>query len=203
MQYVLIFENRGIEVGATLHHPHGQIYGYPFLPPVPKLELAADGRLGGCAPCTLLRSELEDGRRIVYENEAVVAYIPYAARWPYEVHVVTRRHCASLLDCNPDELCQLAESLQTVTRGYDALFDRRSHTSWSSTKHLRTDTRTATCMSSSIPRCAQRTSSSTSQAPSRAGHLHRRHAARGVLPRSTRGDCPWPVSAPAHSLPVA
>ena len=42
-----IFENRGVEVGVTLHHPHGQIYGYPFLPPVPALELAADARLGG------------------------------------------------------------------------------------------------------------------------------------------------------------
>ena len=78
VEYVMIFENRGVEVGVTLHHPHGQIYGYPFLPPVPRLELAADARLGGCAPCALLRRELEDGRRIVYENEAVVAYIPYA-----------------------------------------------------------------------------------------------------------------------------
>ena len=92
VEYVMIFENRGVEVGVTLHHPHGQIYGYPFLPPVPKLELAADGRLGGCAPCELLRRELQDGRRIVYENEAVVAYVPYAARWPYEAHVVLREH---------------------------------------------------------------------------------------------------------------
>jgi UDPglucose--hexose-1-phosphate uridylyltransferase len=124
VQYVLIFENRGIEVGATLHHPHGQIYGYPFLPPVPKLELAADARLGGCAPCALLRRELDDGRRVVYENESIVAYIPYAARWPYEVHVLPRRHRRSLLDCEPAELRLLAESLQILTRGYDALFVR-------------------------------------------------------------------------------
>ncbi len=55
---MFIFENRGVEVGVTLHHPHGQIYGYPFLPPVPALELAADERLGGCAPCALLAREL-------------------------------------------------------------------------------------------------------------------------------------------------
>jgi UDPglucose--hexose-1-phosphate uridylyltransferase len=78
--YVLIFENRGVEVGVTLHHPHGQIYAYPFLPPVPALELAADARLGGCAPCELLRRELDDGRRVVYENDGVVVYVPYAAR---------------------------------------------------------------------------------------------------------------------------
>ncbi|MGA9285986.1 MAG: galactose-1-phosphate uridylyltransferase [Solirubrobacteraceae bacterium] len=122
VQYVLIFENRGVEVGATLHHPHGQIYGYPFLPPVPKLELMADARLGGCAACALLGDELEDGKRIVHENEHVAAYIPYAARWPYEAHVVMREHRPSLLDCEPDELRLLAECLQSITRGYDALF---------------------------------------------------------------------------------
>jgi UDPglucose--hexose-1-phosphate uridylyltransferase len=120
----MIFENRGVEVGVTLHHPHGQIYGYPFLPPVPKLELAADWRLGGCAPCELLRRELEDGRRIVYENEAVVAYVPYAARWPYEAHVVLREHRPSLLDCEAEELRLLAAGLQALARGYDMLFER-------------------------------------------------------------------------------
>jgi len=124
VEYVFIFENRGVEVGVTLHHPHGQIYGYPFLPPVPALELAADERLGGCAPCTLLAAELEDGARILYENAGVVVYVPYAARWAYEAHVVMREHRPSLLDCNADELRLLAAGLQAVVRGYDALFDR-------------------------------------------------------------------------------
>ncbi|MFI4985716.1 MAG: galactose-1-phosphate uridylyltransferase [Solirubrobacterales bacterium] len=124
VEYVFMFENRGVEVGVTLHHPHGQIYGYPFLPPVPALELSADERLGGCAPCTLLRAELEDGRRIVYENAGVVVYVPYAARWAYEAHVVMREHRPSLLDCEADELRVLAAGLQAVVRGYDSLFDR-------------------------------------------------------------------------------
>lgn len=124
VEYVLIFENRGVEVGVTLHHPHGQVYGYPFLPPVPVLELAADERLGGCAPCALLTRELEDERRVIYENDGVVAYVPYAARWAYEVHVTLRAHRPSLLDCGAEELRQLADALQTLVRGYDALFDR-------------------------------------------------------------------------------
>jgi UDPglucose--hexose-1-phosphate uridylyltransferase len=123
IDYVLVFENRGVEVGVTLHHPHGQIYGYPFLPPVSTLELAADDRLGGCAPCALLRREL-DGQRVVYENDVVVAYVPYAARWPFEVHMTLRDHRPSLLDCQPDELRMLAAGLQALARGYDALFDR-------------------------------------------------------------------------------
>ena len=171
VEYVMIFENRGVEVGVTLHHPHGQIYGYPFLPPVPRLELAADARLGGCAPCALLRRELEDGRRIVYENEGVVAYVPYAARWPYEAHVVMREHRPSLLDCDAEELRLLAEGLQALARGYDALFDRpfpyvmvvhQAPTGGACARGR------GTCTSSSIRRCAPRRSSSTSPAPSRA-----------------------------------
>jgi UDPglucose--hexose-1-phosphate uridylyltransferase len=124
IDYVFIFENRGVEVGVTLSHPHGQIYGYPFLPPVPALELAADARLGGCAPCVLLDRELADRERVLLENEAVVAYIPHSARWAYEAHVVMRRHRPSLLDCDGEELRLLADALQALVRGYDALFDR-------------------------------------------------------------------------------
>jgi UDPglucose--hexose-1-phosphate uridylyltransferase len=124
VDYVFIFENRGVEVGVTLHHPHGQIYGLPFLPPVPALELVADERLGGCAPCTLLERELADGRRVVFENDAVVVNVPYAARWAYEAHVTLRQHRPSLRDCQPGELRALAGALRALVRGYDALFDR-------------------------------------------------------------------------------
>ena len=124
IDYVFIFENRGVEVGVTLHHPHGQIYGYPFVPPVPALERAADERLGGCAPCALLARELGDRRRLLIENDAVVAYVPFAARWAFEVHVVMREHRASLAACDADELRLLAAALQRVVRGFDALFER-------------------------------------------------------------------------------
>jgi len=124
VDYVYIFENRGVEVGVTLHHPHGQIYGYPFLPPVPRLELAADERLGGCAPCRLMQGELRDGRRLVHQNDAVVVYVPFAARWAYEAHVVMRQHRRSLLECHAGELRGLAAALQALQRGYDALFAR-------------------------------------------------------------------------------
>jgi UDPglucose--hexose-1-phosphate uridylyltransferase len=124
VHYVLIFENRGVEVGTTLHHPHGQIYAFPFLPPVPALELDADARLGGCAMCALLARELEAGERIVHSNVDVVAYVPFAARWPYETHVVVREHRPSLVECSAEELRSLASALQAVTRGFDRLFDR-------------------------------------------------------------------------------
>jgi UDPglucose--hexose-1-phosphate uridylyltransferase len=124
VRYVMIFENRGVEVGVTLHHPHGQVYAYPFLPPVPERELQADLRAGGCAACALLREELADGRRVVYESERLLAYVPSAARWAYEAHVVLRAHRASLLECEAEELSALASALQALVRGYDALFAR-------------------------------------------------------------------------------
>jgi UDPglucose--hexose-1-phosphate uridylyltransferase len=91
---------------------------------VPALEQAADQRLGGCAVCALTRGELEDGRRVVFESEALVAYIPYAARWPYEVHVALRPHRRSLTECDAEELRLLAAALQGLVGGYDALFAR-------------------------------------------------------------------------------
>ena len=124
VQYVYIFENRGVEIGVTLHHPHGQIYGYPFLPPVPALERAADERLGGCAACVLIERERADGRRLLLENDAVVSYVPEAARWPFEAHLAMLEHRSSLLDCGPGELRLLSEALQRLVRGYDALFAR-------------------------------------------------------------------------------
>jgi UDPglucose--hexose-1-phosphate uridylyltransferase len=124
VDYVYIFENRGVEVGVTLHHPHGQVYGYPFLPPVPALELGADARLGGCAVCALAAAERVDGRRIIFENESVLGYVPDAARWPYEVHLCMREHRPSLLDCDAGELTVLARALQRLARGFDALFAR-------------------------------------------------------------------------------
>jgi UDPglucose--hexose-1-phosphate uridylyltransferase len=123
VDYVLIFENRGAVVGATLDHPHGQIHGYPFLPPVPAAERAADERTGACTPCALAGRELGEGERVVYRNDSVAAYVPHAARWPYEVHVTLLAHRPSLLACSTTELRDLAAGLQLVARGYDALWD--------------------------------------------------------------------------------
>ena len=68
--------------------------------------------------------ELADGRRVVYESERLLVYVPYAARWAYEAHVVLRTHRASLLECEAAELSALASALQALVRGYDALFAR-------------------------------------------------------------------------------
>jgi UDPglucose--hexose-1-phosphate uridylyltransferase len=126
IRYVFIFENRGREVGVTLDHPHGQIYAFPYVPPLParELEVAAEHhrRTGECLTCALLAEEIADRRRVVLENEHFVAYVPFAARYPYETVVVPRQHCPSLAEMNAPELWALAGALKGVTQGYDALF---------------------------------------------------------------------------------
>jgi UDPglucose--hexose-1-phosphate uridylyltransferase len=126
IDYVFIFENRGREVGVTLDHPHGQIYAFPYLPPVParELEVAAayHEQTGGCLQCALAAEELADGRRLVLENEHFTAYVPFAARYPYETVFVSRECRPSLAEMGRTELWSLAWGLKTLTQGYDRLF---------------------------------------------------------------------------------
>jgi UDPglucose--hexose-1-phosphate uridylyltransferase len=124
--YVFVFENKGEVVGVTLHHPHGQIYAYPEIPPIPRRELdLAQAHLrdhGTCVVCDVVARERADGVRIVDQNRSFVAFVPFAARFPYEVHVTARRHAASLLDLTDPERAALAALLSAVVKGYDRLF---------------------------------------------------------------------------------
>ncbi|MDQ3758074.1 MAG: galactose-1-phosphate uridylyltransferase [Actinomycetota bacterium] len=124
--YVFVFENKGEAIGVTLHHPHGQVYAYPEIPPVPRLELerglAHLQERGTCAVCDVVARERADAVRVIGRNRSFVAYVPFAARFPYEVHVTAHRHAASLLDLTDPERRDLAEMLVLVARAYDGLF---------------------------------------------------------------------------------
>ena len=120
VSYVFIFENRGEQVGVTLHHPHGQIYGYPFIPPVASLELRGRGNV--CRHCRLIQDEINDGRRVLLGERGVVAYVPAYARWPYEVHVTTAKHRDCLPALTATERGTLVHTMQRVTQAYDRLF---------------------------------------------------------------------------------
>jgi UDPglucose--hexose-1-phosphate uridylyltransferase len=129
VDYVLIFENRGEAVGVTLHHPHGQVYAYPEIPPRARVELAtATAHLeawGTCVFCDVVARERADGIRIVAQNRSFLAFVPFAARFPYEVHVIAHRHAASLLDLTDPERQALAALLKVVLGAYDRLFGWR------------------------------------------------------------------------------
>ncbi|MGI8912084.1 MAG: galactose-1-phosphate uridylyltransferase [Rubrobacteraceae bacterium] len=127
VDYVFIFENKGEAIGVTLHHPHGQIYAYPFVPPQPKRELesAREYRVdnGRCLHCDLLSQEVSDGRRLVEKGEHFAAFVPFHARFPYEVHLYARRCAPSIADLDDGERRDLTRVLKRVLTGYDALFD--------------------------------------------------------------------------------
>jgi len=124
--YVLIFENRGKEIGVTLTHPHGQIYAFPFVPPQAQQELSAAARYRRehkrCLHCDIVAAEVKAKERVVAANDGFVAFVPFFARWPYEVHVVSRRHRSSLLELSREEPRDLAAMLKTVLQKYDNLW---------------------------------------------------------------------------------
>jgi UDPglucose--hexose-1-phosphate uridylyltransferase len=127
VRYVLPFENKGEVIGVTLAHPHGQIYGYSDVPPRPLRELrAADEyrrRTGRCVECDVVAGEVATGRRVVARRGAMVAFVPPWARFPYEVHVVPLGHRPSLVELPDSERDDVAQLLEVVLAGYDALFD--------------------------------------------------------------------------------
>ena len=126
IRYVLIFENKGAVIGVTMPHPHGQIYAFPFIPPRVEREITAARahyrKRGRCVFCDVLKKERRDGRRIVAENEVFTAFIPFFARWSYEVHIYSRRHLDALDEFRPAEEKALAEILKWVTQKFDNLF---------------------------------------------------------------------------------
>jgi len=128
VQYVLPFENRGAEVGVTLHHPHGQIYAYPHVPPVPQRmhesEFAHHAATGEPLLPALIREELRDGRRILHASEEAVAFVPAWARYPYEVWVAPRQPTADFNGLTATARVALARALLTVLRKYDALWQK-------------------------------------------------------------------------------
>ena len=126
VDYVFIFENKGKEIGVTLAHPHGQIYAYPFIPPVIKKELDSsrkyERRTGKCLLCDILAEELEDGRRLVAQNEHFAAFVPFYARYPYETHIVSKAHRLCLPEFAEVERRSLAKILKTLLLKYDNLW---------------------------------------------------------------------------------
>ncbi len=126
VEQVFCFENRGKEIGVTLHHPHGQIYAYPYLTPRTATMLrqarAHRERTGRNLLRDVLDAELRAGVRIVLESTHWVAYVPAAARWPVEVHLAPRRDVPDLPALTDDERADLATTYLTLLQRLDRFF---------------------------------------------------------------------------------
>jgi UDPglucose--hexose-1-phosphate uridylyltransferase len=128
IQYVLPFENKGVEVGVTLHHPHGQIYAYPFVPPVPMRmqqmqQQFYDKHQQGLL-ADLIQKEIADNKRIIYQDEYAIAFVPVCARYPYEVWLAPIQPVSAFHHLTAPQRTALAKALKTVTLKYDGLWKR-------------------------------------------------------------------------------
>ncbi|GHH87395.1 galactose-1-phosphate uridylyltransferase [Streptomyces capitiformicae] len=126
VEQVFCFENRGAEIGVTLGHPHGQIYAYPFTTPRTALMLRSlaahkDATGGENLFDAVLESELA-GERVVLETEHWVAFVPFAAHWPYEVHLYPRRRVPDLLALDEDARTEFPQVYLELLRRFDRIF---------------------------------------------------------------------------------
>ena len=123
---VFCFENRGREIGVTLAHPHGQIYAYPYVPPRTAQHTAQaaahHARTGRDLLGDVLAAETASGRRVVARGEHWTAFVPAAARWPVEVHVVPHRHVLDLAELDGAERDELAHLYPDLLARLDRFF---------------------------------------------------------------------------------
>lgn len=123
---VFCFENRGEEIGVTLTHPHGQIYAYPYLTPRTAAMLRQARRHrkrhGDNLFASLLAREVADGSRIVVRGELFTAFVPFAARWPVEVHIYPNRLVRNLTELNDGELDEFARIYLDVLQRFDRMY---------------------------------------------------------------------------------
>ncbi|BAJ31854.1 MULTISPECIES: galactose-1-phosphate uridylyltransferase [Kitasatospora] len=130
VRQVYCFENRGADIGVTLGHPHGQIYAFPFTTPRTALaldraaaHLAATGR--NLYDDVLAAERATAGRpdsRVVTAAEHWTAFVPFAARWPYEVHLYPNRRTADLTTLDDDARAEFPRVYLDLLRRFDRLF---------------------------------------------------------------------------------
>ncbi|SOD63476.1 UDPglucose--hexose-1-phosphate uridylyltransferase [Streptomyces zhaozhouensis] len=126
VRQIYCFENRGAEIGVTLAHPHGQIYGYPFVTPFTERMMSAVAehrrRTGGNLFDEQVAAERADGSRVVLQTPHWIAFVPHAARWPYEVHLYPARRVADLRELDDAERAEFPGIYLELLRRFDRLF---------------------------------------------------------------------------------
>lgn len=108
VDYVLVFENRGASVGATISHPHGQIYAYDHVPE--RLARRRDSS-----------TDVSDDRTVHLDSQWV-SYVPYAPVFPTAITIAPRSPRGRLSELTPEERRSLALVLIDTCRRLDTLF---------------------------------------------------------------------------------
>ena len=123
VEQVFPFENRGEAIGVTLHHPHGQIYAYPYITPRTAQLVRHDRNLRRLAVRGYRQLARRDPRRMLLEGEHWTAFVPFAARWPLEVHILPHRQVPDLAATTDEERDEFSPLYRQLLRGVDALYD--------------------------------------------------------------------------------
>ncbi len=121
VEQVFIFENRGEQIGVTLHHPHGQIYCYPFITPTSEKLRNQVSKTDNFFE-KLLKSELGSSRELL-NTDNFVAFVPFAARWPIEIQILPKRHVSDLTELSEQETEEFAGLYQKLLASLDRLYD--------------------------------------------------------------------------------
>jgi len=126
IKYIFIFENRGELVGVTMPHPHGQIYGYSYIPKKLELELAACREHfeanKSCLVCDMLKAEIDFGERIIFENEDFIVFLPFFTEYPYGMYIASKQHKQNLAQFSESEKTNLARAVRETAGTLDSLF---------------------------------------------------------------------------------
>ena len=126
INHVQIFENRGLVMGCSNPHPHGQIWANSTIPTIPacesKQQLEYLQKNSSCLLCDYLKRELQENSRILFSNSSFVALVPFWAVWPFETMILPKRHASSILSLTAEEKFDLADITAQLTSCYDNLF---------------------------------------------------------------------------------
>ncbi len=129
VKYVFPFENRGDVVGVTMPHPQGLIYAYSYVPKKLELETAAAREYyeeqGSCLFCVQLKNEIQEQKRLVFQNEYFTVFLPFYTEYPYGVQIMVNRHVPVLTGLTPAERRALGTTLRDTVGMLDSLFGYR------------------------------------------------------------------------------
>lgn len=129
IKYIFIFENRGEAVGVTMPHPHGQLYGYSFVPKKIQLEVESAkehlANTGKCIFCDMLDNELKAEKRVIFRNEHFTVFLPFFTEYPYGVYIFSNRHVNNITQLTDEEKKCLGVTVKDTIGMLDSLFDYR------------------------------------------------------------------------------
>jgi UDPglucose--hexose-1-phosphate uridylyltransferase len=122
VEQVYVFENRGREIGVTLHHPHGQIYAYPYVTPRTSRLLASIEDYGPGLMADILAFE-QKSERVLIRGEHFTVFVPFAARWPIEIHMIAHRQVPDFAATTSQERDEIAVLYKRIVSALDLLYD--------------------------------------------------------------------------------